>query len=68
MRHGEVVESGTCADVMTRPSHPYTGIAMAMPSPATSVRADAAAGTLLTEVPGWPKLRDEEPWGKPVVI
>ena len=32
MRHGEVVESGTCAEVMSRPSHPYTqALLAAMP-------------------------------------
>ena len=54
MRHGEVVESGNCADVMTRPSHPYTQeLLAAMPSPAThATGADAAGGAPLIEVRG----------------
>ena len=54
MRHGEVVESGNCADVMTRPSHPYTqALLAAMPSPAThATGADAAGGAPLIEVRG----------------
>ena len=54
MRHGEVVESGNCADVMTRPSHPYTQeLLAAMPSPAThATGADAAGGAPLIEARG----------------
>ena len=70
MRHGEVVESGTCADVMTRPSHPYTQeLLAAMPSPATNAMdADAADGTPLIEARAVVKryVTKKNLWGKPV--
>ena len=70
MRHGEVVESGTCADVMTRPSHPYTqGLLAAMPSPATNAAsADEAAGTPLIEARDVVKryVTKKNLWGKPL--
>ena len=70
MRHGEVVESGACADVMTRPSHPYTQeLLAAMPSPATSAAgAHEAEGTPLIEARGVVKryVTKKNLWGKPV--
>ena len=70
MRHGEVVESGTCADVMTRPSHPYTQeLLAAMPSPTTNTAgAHAADGTPLMEARGVVKryVTTKNLWGKPV--
>lgn len=70
MRHGAVVESGTCADVMTSPSHPYTQeLLAAMPSPATNATgAHAADGTPLIEVRGVVKryVTRKNFWGKPV--
>ena len=70
MRHGEVVESGTCADVMTRPSHPYTQeLLAAMPSPTTNTAgAHAADGAPLMEARGVVKryVTKKNLWGKPV--
>jgi len=70
MRHGKVVESGTCADVMNRPSHPYTQeLLAAMPSPATNATgADAADGTPLMEARGVVKryVTKKNLWGKPL--
>ena len=70
MRHGEVVESGPCGNVMTRPSHPYTQeLLAAMPSPATNATgADAAEGTPLIEARGVVKryVTKKNLWGKPV--
>ena len=70
MRHGEVVESGPCAEVMTRPSHPYTQeLLAAMPSPATNT-ADAHAkdGAPLMEARGVVKryVTKKNLWGKPL--
>ena len=48
MRHGEVVESGTCAEVMSRPSHPYTqALLAAMPEGTSSAPGRANASPLI---------------------
>ena len=42
MRHGSVVESGPCDEVMHTPSHPYTQeLLAAMPEPLAGQRGDA---------------------------
>ena len=74
MRHGEVVESGACADVMTRPSHPYTQeLLAAMPSPAKGqatggVGPGKSEGVALMEVRNVVKryVTKKNLWGKPV--
>ena len=48
MRHGEVVESGRCAKVMSRPSHPYTqALLAAMPKGMSSASGRAQASPLI---------------------
>lgn len=50
MRHGAVVESGPCGEVMHSPSHPYTQeLLAAMPEPLAAGRDNAEAGD--NEVP-----------------
>jgi len=74
MRHGEVVESGAGADVMTRPSHPYTQeLLAAMPSPAKGqatggVGPSKSEGVALMEVRNVVKryVTKKNFWGKPV--
>ena len=70
MRHGAVVESGTCKDVMEAPKHAYTQeLLAAMPSPATNNSgADETEGRPLIEVRGVEKryVTKKNVWGKPV--
>jgi len=70
MRHGAVVESGTCKDVMEVPKHAYTQeLLAAMPSPATNNSgADETEGRPLIEVRGVVKryVTKKNVWGKPV--
>jgi len=70
MRHGEVVESGTCKDVMEAPKHAYTReLLAAMPSPApNNTSANKTGSTPLIEVRGVVRryVTKNNVWGKPV--
>ena len=52
MKHGEVVESGTCAEVMSRPSHPYTQALLAAMPEGTSPAPHREAASPLIEAEG----------------
>ncbi|MGB1384157.1 MAG: dipeptide ABC transporter ATP-binding protein [Flavobacteriales bacterium] len=70
MRHGKVVESGTCSDVMASPKHAYTQeLLAAMPSPAPDHKdANKTSGTPMIEVREVVKrfVTKKNLWGKPV--
>ena len=72
MRHGTVVESGPCAEVMQRPSHPYTQeLLAAMPEPLGAKRARGQAedtGAPLIEARDVVKryVTKKNLWGKPL--